>query len=416
MHPRHKSRQKILQELSSKASEISLSLLTALFAFFYLVIALDGGIHEIIQAILAFCFIPVVFFWRSKPILYSSLIIFLLYAWSINWILALPQNLGTFPFILFLLLALYRISRYSNNSIFSGILIFFGFAYCIISPMMWHSGSSLISYRDTDQAVSWILIQWLTLLVIIQLARSDRKRARQKDEEERTKEKVMLDEFRLFQNQERMRIAREIHDILAHSLTLIKVQASAGEIAEQASPGKGLPEQKEALRNIKEISSDSLIEVRGIVHALRKNDGIDSSAGMRNLADLLPQIEKFSASGLNIDTQLPPDEIFQQLICTSSLVTQLAIRRIVDEALTNVLRHQGIKSTVQIALSANFENNEIFLSIVSTSYSENKVVFSGSGRGLIGMQERVDSIGGKIKFNKEDKIFNVKATLPIRSI
>lgn len=403
----------MIQKIPLKAWELMFSLLVLFLALFYVAIAFDGGLHRSIQAALAVAFVPVSFVWRIKPILSSFLMVMILYAWSINWITALPSNLGLTPFFLFLPVAIYGVSRQSDSRRWVTGIALLAFVYCIISPVMWQFGPDGMAYRSFEQAISWLLVQWLALSIVLQFGRAERKQEKQRELDRRRKEQSNLEKLRKIQAQERMQIAREIHDVLAHSLTLINVQASAGEIAGKASADNSNNAQEEALRNIRRISSDSLVEVRGIVRALRDNISKSQEQGLTGLSNMHSQLENFSKAGLKIHADLPSPEEMQELVQSVPLITQLAVRRIIDESLTNILRHQGVETSTSIKMLISFAANELSLVITSKSKGKSVEVFEGSGSGLIGMQERVANLGGWITFKHKDGMFSVTASVPI---
>lgn len=113
------------------------ALLALFVALFYVALASGGGIFRINQAVLAFMFVPAAYFWRMRPVPSAIAMLFLLYLWSINWIMALPENLGVTPFILFLPVAAFSISRYLKSISFSLLFAGLSFVYCLISPLMW---------------------------------------------------------------------------------------------------------------------------------------------------------------------------------------------------------------------------------------------------------------------------------------
>ncbi|WP_049168451.1 sensor histidine kinase [Corynebacterium propinquum] len=403
----------MIQKIPLKAWELMFSLLVLFLALFYVSIAFDGGLHRSIQAALAVAFVPVSFFWRIKPLLSSFLMVMILYAWSFNWITALPTNLGLTPFFLFLPVAVYRVSRQSDSKRWVTGIALLAFLYCVISPVMWQFGPDGMAYRSLEQAISWLLVQWLALSIVLQFGRAERKQEQQRELDRRIKEQSNLEKLRKIQDQERMQIAREIHDILAHSLTLINVQASAGEIAGKTSADKSNNAQEEALKNIRRISSDSLVEVRGIVRALRDNTSKSQEQGLTGLSNMHSQLENFSKAGLKIHADLPSQEDMQELVQSAPLITQLAVRRIIDESLTNILRHQGVETSTSIKMLISFAANELSLVITSKSKGKSVEAFEGSGSGLIGMQERVANLGGWITFKHKDGMFSVTASVPI---
>ncbi|ERS40189.1 MULTISPECIES: sensor histidine kinase [Corynebacterium] len=403
----------MIQKIPLKAWELMFSLLVLFLALFYVSIAFDGGLHRSIQAALAVAFVPVSFFWRIKPILSSFLMVMVLYAWSVNWITALPTNLGLTPFFLFLPVAVYGVARQSDSRRWVTGIALLAFVYCIISPVMWQFGTDAMAYRSLEQAISWLLVQWLALSIVLQFGRAERKQEQQRERDRRIKERSNLEKLRKIQTQERIQIAREIHDVLAHSLTLINVQASAGEIAGKTSADNSDNAQEEALKNIRRISSDSLVEVRGIVRALRDNTSKSQEQGLTGLSNMYSQLENFSKAGLKIHADLPSPEEMQELVQSVPLITQLAVRRIIDESLTNILRHQGVETSTSIKMLISFAANELSLVITSKSKGKSVEAFEGSGSGLIGMQERVANLGGWITFKHKDGTFSVTASVPI---
>ena len=177
----------MIQKIPLKAWELMFSLLVLFLALFYVSIAFDGGLHRSIQAALAVAFVPVSFFWRIKPILSSFLMVMILYAWSVNWITALPTNLGLTPFFLFLPVAVYGVARQSDSRRWVTGIALLAFVYCIISPVMWQFGTDAMAYRRLEQAISWLLVQWLALSIVLQFGRAERKQEQQRELDRRIK-------------------------------------------------------------------------------------------------------------------------------------------------------------------------------------------------------------------------------------
>lgn len=388
------------------------ALLALFVALFYVAVASAGGVYRINQALLAFMFVPAAYFWRVRPVPSALMMLALLYLWSINWMMALPENLGVTPFILFLLVVAFSTSRYLKSISFSIIFGGASFFYCLISPLMWQPTENGLLYRSLGQSISWILVQWLLLLVIMQAGRRIQKESERKQREQREKEKAAIDAMAVVQNRERMETAREIHDILAHSLTLINVQASAGIVTAQAQSPELGEDFIEMLKNIRSISADSLSEVRGIVKTLRSGTDAKELGGMGKIADIPVQIERFTKTGMKIETLLPSKTNLTHLINTLPVLVQLAIRRVLDESLTNALRHQGHDSEVAIEIEVDKEKGEILISISSRGKKTEPSEIKGSGSGLIGMKERVESLGGWISYQQGSDCFVVNAMIP----
>ena len=193
------------------------------------------------------------------------------------------------------------------------------------------------------------------------------------------------------QEEERLLIARELHDVLAHSLTLIKVQANAGLVASGTS--------EEALRTIRTEADGALAEVRSIVSSLRAPTTREPS---RQLSDIPKVVEGFRAAGLDISADLPNTPV------TLPALTQLALVRIITETLTNVLRHQGVGATVRLKLS-----DSAGLSVESWGRPQGET--SGAGVGLVGIAERATALGGWVRTSGDARHFLVEAQFPQRT-
>ncbi len=196
---------------------------------------------------------------------------------------------------------------------------------------------------------------------------------------------------------ERVRIARELHDVLAHSLSQINVQASVGLHLIDKQPEKA----REALASIKESSKSALDEVRSVLGVLRADGGGD--------APLVPEPDLSRLSGLaaSVIAQGVDVEVTSALTDVPKPV-QLAIYRIVQESLTNVVRHAQATSA-QVTLA---QDNADYTVIITDNGKG--ATASDGGRGLLGMRERAELLGGHLDAAPgETGGFTVKATIPI---
>ncbi|GAB2767861.1 sensor histidine kinase [Amycolatopsis magusensis] len=194
---------------------------------------------------------------------------------------------------------------------------------------------------------------------------------------------------------ERLRIARELHDVVAHSMSLIAVKASvANHVAEQ-NPG----EARDALRIIEETSRGTLTELRRLLGVLRTPDGagLAPSPGIDDLGKLAEH-----AREAGIEVTLRVDD---RLELPESL--SLSVHRIVQESLTNVVKHAAAKHC-EVVVSAD----ERDLRIEVTDDGRGPGAGSG-GHGLLGMRERVMMYGGAFEAGAAPTGgFRVSARLP----
>lgn len=194
---------------------------------------------------------------------------------------------------------------------------------------------------------------------------------------------------------ERVRIARELHDVLAHSLSQINVQAGVGLHLLEKQPEKAA----DALASIKETSKSALDEVRSVLGILR-DGGSD--------APLVPEPDLSRLDGLaaSVTSQGVEVTLTNQLADVPK-PTQLALYRIVQESLTNVVRHaNATHAVVELVESATH-----YTVTISDNGSE-FVEISEGGRGLLGMRERAELLGGTLEAAPSGRGFRVRATIP----
>ncbi|WP_406055838.1 sensor histidine kinase [Streptomyces sp. NBC_01077] len=201
-------------------------------------------------------------------------------------------------------------------------------------------------------------------------------------------------------DEERLRIARELHDVLAHSISVINVQAGVGLALLDSDPEQA----RTALTTIKAASKEALGEVRQVLDTLRTR-GDAPRAPAPGLGRLPELVEQAAAAGLAVTvattgpvTDLPPG-------------ADLAAFRIAQEALTNVVRHSGSRAArVRIA----YGSGRLELTVDDDGPATGTEA-GGSGNGLAGMRERAAAFGGTIEAGaRPDGGFRVHAVLPLR--
>ncbi|GAA3648430.1 sensor histidine kinase [Nonomuraea antimicrobica] len=204
------------------------------------------------------------------------------------------------------------------------------------------------------------------------------------------------EEARRRASEERLRIARELHDVLGHNISMINVQAAAA-LHGLAKRPEGA---EEALRTIKETSKETLRELRTTLGVLRQVDEDAPVTPADSLARVSALVE---ASGLDVRTELsgPLDAVPTEV--------DLAAARIVREALTNVSRHSGTNTAT---LTITNKSGNIVIRVEDdgpgATYDE------GSGFGLQGMRERATALGGTLEAGpRPEGGFRVAARLPL---
>jgi signal transduction histidine kinase len=202
--------------------------------------------------------------------------------------------------------------------------------------------------------------------------------------------------------QERARIARELHDVIAHGMSVMVVQADAARHGLAAAD----QETHAALAEIERTGRESLREMRRLVGLLR--DGDESAAALQpqpGLTRVDALVQSIRQAGLPVELRvsgevrpLPPG-------------VDIAAYRIVQEALTNALRHAGpARATVDIG----YDDRQITLRIEDTGRA-NGATRGAGGNGLVGMRERALLYGGSFDAGRAPDGFVVSASLPLEA-
>ncbi|USQ76609.1 sensor histidine kinase [Ornithinimicrobium cryptoxanthini] len=197
---------------------------------------------------------------------------------------------------------------------------------------------------------------------------------------------------------ERARIARELHDIVAHSVGVIVVQAGAAEQVVEEDPEFA----RRALATIRSTGSGALVEMRRVVTMLRDPDLGHDLAPQPGIAALPDLVTSARDAGLHVDLEVtgerPP--------LPAGL--DLTAYRVVQEALTNVRRHSEA-TRAQVAMAFLPGALEIEVSDAGPSRGSDDT----PGHGLLGMRERVALFGGQVETDTTGGVFTVRAVLPL---
>jgi signal transduction histidine kinase len=215
-----------------------------------------------------------------------------------------------------------------------------------------------------------------------------------KIEREENAQRAVLDE--------RVRIARELHDVVAHHVSVMGIQAGAARKVLNKQPDKA----NEALSTIEASSRQAISELHRLLGFLRPKNQVEGVAPQPSLKYLDILVEEIRNSGLPVEIRIIGKEQ------TIPEIIDVSAYRIIQEALTNILKHAGpAKATVTL----KYLHDMIELDI--SDNGKGKVTNSEKkpgGRGIIGMKERVNLHGGELETgNKPDGGFFVRAKLPL---
>jgi signal transduction histidine kinase len=201
--------------------------------------------------------------------------------------------------------------------------------------------------------------------------------------------------------QERMRIARELHDVVAHTLTEINVQAASA--AERTEPG----DARAAFERIEDASHSAIGELRAVLGVLRDSVGREAPrAPAPGIEDVSELVARTRAGGLDVQLQINGRQP-----AGLSDATSLAAYRILQESLTNVRRHAP---GAPVRVDVRFETSELLLAVENGAGASSNGNGARPGVGIAGMRERAYAIGGRIHTGSTASGFLVEAELPYR--
>ena len=229
----------------------------------------------------------------------------------------------------------------------------------------------------------------------ILLARELREKAARLEREQREGAKLAV-------AQERARIAREMHDVVAHNLSVMVVQSSAARRMIERNPERA----RDALASVEHTGREALAEMRRMLEMLRGDDEDLELTPQPSIDELDSLLERAREAGLDVDLQVEGERRRVQ----SSV--DLSCFRIVQEALTNTIKHSGAEHA---SVRLRYGSSEVEVDVVDDGNGMRPdEAPNGSGHGLVGMRERVAMHGGQLQAGyRPNGGFAVHATLPL---
>jgi signal transduction histidine kinase len=195
--------------------------------------------------------------------------------------------------------------------------------------------------------------------------------------------------------QQRVRIARDMHDVVAHSLAVVVAQADGARYAAASDPSAALP----ALETISTTARAALADVRLLLTQLRHTQADGPQPTLADLESLYAQVR---AAGVQLSIDVDPAPA-----ADPPAAVQLAVYRILQEALTNAIRHgEGGPVSVRLAWFADRVDLEVRNPAGAGAFA------AGAGHGIIGMRERAQLVGGRLDAAPDGGAFVVRAALP----
>ena len=200
--------------------------------------------------------------------------------------------------------------------------------------------------------------------------------------------------------EERTRIARELHDVVAHRVSWMTVQAGAAKTVAADDPEGAL----QAMEAVEQAGRQALDELRHLLGVLRPDAEVEVLGPQPGLADVPRLVDQFGEAGLEVSLTI--DGVQTDLPARVDLFAY----RIVQEALTNVLKHAGSHARTEVRVGT--DNHGVEIEVLDNGHGA--TILPGSGHGIVGMRERALLLGGSLDTGpRPDGGFQVVAYLPI---
>lgn len=298
-----------------------------------------------------------------------------------------PVNLGVSPALFCAPLALLAITRHGPTVRWGWAALLLGVAGSFASPaqQFGSGGYALV-------AVHILVLVGCYLWSSQQRTMADRYAADLAEQQHRQR----ADTQRVIEA-ERLDLAREVHDMIAHNLAVVQVQAAT-------ALAIGSPDRmRESLSAIREVSRTALDETRALVGVLRDPT---RSTPHGDLAELAQLADRARAAGVRLTAELPDDVTLDRWQRWPAAL-RLAVLRVVRESLTNVIRHGGPEPVARLVLSADRGN--VRIEVVNDRRDDR----GEHGHGLTGLAERVKLVDGTLTAGPHEAGFRVLAEIPV---
>ncbi len=306
--------------------------------------------------------------------------------------IAVLMGLVGYPDLWALPVALYSVGRYTTNDRWS---------YYGVGATLTLAGIEVFNHAESVAEIGFGLV---IAFLIWYLGRRIRIRGdylKLLQERAAQLEREQTAEARRAVAEERTRIARELHDVVAHQVSLMTVQAGAAKTVAADNPEGAL----RAMEAVEKAGRQALGELRHLLGVLRPETEMDGLGPQPGLADVPRLVQHLREAGL--DVSLTMDSLQTDLPARVDLSTY----RIVQEALTNVLKHAGPSVWTEVRLST--DNHGVTIEVLDNGHGA--TILPESGHGIAGMHERAQLLGGNLDAGpRPGGGFQVVAHLPIR--
>jgi signal transduction histidine kinase len=293
-----------------------------------------------------------------------------------------------------MLVALYSVGRYAASDRWSYIGL--GGAFAVAGLTVLIDEVTAETGPGTAERIAEVAFGLFLIFLVWYIGR----RIRFRGERAAQREREQAAEARRVVAEERTRIARELHDVVAHRVSLMTVQAGAAKTV----AADDLEGALRAMDAVEQTGRQALDELRHLLGVLRPETEVAGLGPQPGLADVPRLVEQFEAAGLKVS--LTMNGVRTDLPARVDLSTY----RIVQEALTNVLKHAGPTARTEVRLRT--ESQEVVIEVLDDG--QGATILPGSGHGIGGMRERAMLLRGSLDAGpRPGGGFQVVARLPI---
>ncbi len=295
-----------------------------------------------------------------------------------------------------LLLGLYAIAAYGPVwAVWAGLGT--GMLGAVVANVSWSAGSGDYLLVNVVLLAALVFASWL----LGYLARTRRAYVASLEDRALQLERDAAQQTQIATAAERARIAREMHDVVAHSLSVMVVQADGALYAARKRPEQAL----ETLATISATGRTSLTEMRKLLGLLRDDESETALAPLPGAGDLDELVDQLRGSGLPIELQVLGD------LSRLDAPTGLTVYRIVQEALTNTLKHAGPEVSASVDVRVTTDSVRIR---VDDDGRGGTAIDDGQGHGILGIRERIAVHAGEVEAGpRPGGGFRVTAVLPL---
>jgi len=340
------------------------------------------GVDEVSIAALIFLAVAsgVLYWRRSQPLVVFGVIVTLALAAAVP-----SAGLGDAETVgIAMMFALYSVGRRASNDRWGYIALGGALAFVTIISL-----TDAVTVAEIGFGLCFTFVVWYT-----------GRRLRIRGERAAQLEREQAAEARRAVAEERTRIARELHDVVAHRVSLMTVQAGAAKTVAADDPEAA----SQAMHAVENAGRQALDELRHLLGVLRPETDVEDLGPQPGLADVPRLVDQSRAAGLDVSLTMDGAQI------DLPARVDLSAYRIVQEALTNALKHAGPGARAEVRLQT--DNRGVDIEVLDNG--RGVTILTGSGHGIVGMRERALLLGGRLDAGpRPGGGFHVVAHLPI---